>query len=135
MENKSGSTEAGAKAQSEADSDFLSRLTEEMWKELAGRWVPLGYVALSLPRRHRRAISEHDPSLCPEMGQEKPSQNPVGREAGPGEHPFPPHLCRAPELLVELCVCGQRKQSWPRVVCGASSEVTEAEASAKRDIL
>lgn len=132
LEEKAGSKEAGAKVKSEADSDFLTRLTEEMRKELPGRWVPLGFVALSLPIRRRRATAEHDPSLRPETDQEEPSQDPctllpAGREAGPSscllwpqEHPFPPHLRRVPAFLVELCARGRRERSRPRVIYGAS---------------
>ena len=91
--SQQASKEAGANV--ESDFPRLVRLTDGMRNELAGRRVPQGYAALSLPVRHRREITAHPPSLHPGEGKGiNPRQISAAsslrreKQLRPQEHPF-----------------------------------------------
>lgn len=132
LENKSGSKEARAKVKSEADSDFPNSPNGGDVEGAGWQMGPLGVHRFVTPykasRSNRRARSLPAPGDGSGITLAKSQHPPPCGEGGrailvpavPQEHPFPPHLRRAPAFLVELCTRGRRERSWPRVIYGAS---------------
>lgn len=119
LENKSGSRKYNLKQ----TVIFLTRLTEGMWKELPGRWVPLGYIALSLPIRRRRATAARSlPAPADGSGITLTKSLQGGRQGHPracSGHRSIPSLLTSQEFSWSSAHT-DRERSQPRVIYGAS---------------